>query len=357
MLDRSTGRLGTGRIDQAAIRAAQEAAKKAAEEAAKRAAEAAAKRAAEEAAKRTAAAAEREAASPNRTSKFSLGELGKLPWEHVSPAAADAVGLVTGAGGYVLLKNSLSVQKKVEDIRKTVNTVSTAVQTARQTGESALAKLSETRPPSVKPLDALGRVNSAVKMFGGLQSATRLQQDFKNLTDGEITMRDATSAAKDVLGTVRGADEAVKFFQGTTKGVLGKMAPGIGIAASVADAAHRIDQLSKWNELSTKDKVANVAYLVGDAADVVGNFFPPAKAVGAGMALVGMGAENWDTLKEWGSTAGDVAGTAGRFVGQTASRAADAVADTAKEVVGDVKEAASKVTSTISNGLKSVFGW
>lgn len=369
------GGRGTGRLDiEAARRAAAEAAKRAAAEAAKKAAEAAAKAAAEAAAKAAAEAAAKKAAevaakkaAEQAASKANTGRLGEakkmdfgdVPWGRAADAVAGGVAAVTGNEVYSTLKNSLSVQKKAKDIQGAVAKVQETVAQVKQAGgtaKDALAKLSEKKPPSVRPLDNMGRLNSAIRVTGGIQSALKLKDDVKNLMDGDITAKDVTSLVKDGAGALRGADEGLKLVQGTTKGFLGKMAPGVGLVASTADAVHRIDNLRNWGELSTQDKVANVAYLVGDAADIVGNFFPPAKAVGAGLALVGMAAENWGSIT---SAAGKVAGgvaTAAKAVDRAVDAAVDATVDQAKEVVSNVADTAKKVGGAITEGIGKVFG-
>lgn len=357
---------GTGRLDaDAARRAAEEAARRAAAEAAKRAAEAAAKAAAEAAARAAAEAAAKRAEEASKANTGRLGEakkldFGDMPWGEKADKAmavtAGAVGVVTGNAAYRAVKDSLSVQKKVQDIQKTVATVNDVVKATGGDAKAALSKLSEQRPPSVKPLDTLGKVNGVIRVTGGVQSALKLKDDVKNLLDGDITAKDATSLVKDAAGALRGADEATKLVQGTTKGFLGKMAPGVGLVASTADAVHRIDNLRNWDNLSTKDKVANVAYLVGDAADIVGNFFPPARAVGAGLALVGMAAENWDSVKAVGGKIADGAVAAAKAVDRAVDKAVDATVDKAKEVASDVAEGAKKVAGAVTGGIKKVFG-
>lgn len=362
MTIRDAGR-GTGRLSEDAV-------KKAAMEAAKRAAEASMRAAAEAAARREAAEAAKRATTTDlqrHTGRLQAGagaDFGNMPWEEAAgavgtlAAVGSGVAAVTQSTAYQAVKDTLSVKKKVEDIQKTYSQVSTTVAAVRESGGSireAMEKLSAPKPPSVRPLDTLGKVNGVIRVTGGVQSAFNLARDIESFKDG-VTLKEATSAAGNGLNVLRGADEAVKLVRGTTAGVLGRLAPGVSIAASSVDAVRRINNLTNWNELSTKDKISNVAYLLGDAADIAGNFFPPAKAVAAGLSLVGMAAENWDTLSQWGSQAtaltGRVAGAVVDNIGEAASNAVDAVKDTAKDLVEGAKERVGK----IAEGVRNIFG-
>jgi hypothetical protein len=232
--------------------------------------------------------------------------LGNISWNKVGHGVALAIPLtITTTGGFKAVKNALSAQKKLDDIRRAVRGGGASKLTAR-----------------------LGKVSSGIRVLGGINAATKLKGDIGDLRHG-VTLGKANKLAGDMLTTVRGADEAVKLVKGA--GFIGKrIAPGLSVAADASDAINRVQNLSHWNKLSTKDKIANTAYLAGDVADAVGTVFPPAKVVGAGLTLVAMGAENFPAIKHG-------AGVAVHAVEHVASSAEHEASHIAHKAVDKVK--------------------
>lgn len=334
-----TGRLGNdaaaAAAAEAARKAAAEAARKAAEEAARKAAEEAARKAAEEAARKAAEAAQRAAEEASQRNTGRLAEaknmdMGHHPWEHGTAAAAGLVGAVAGSAVYQNAKNMMSVKKKVEDVRETVGKLRGAGQAADEAG--SIGK-------------AFSTANKVTKVVSGVQSALDLPHAIGSLKDG-ASKEELITLSKDVLGTTRGV-EAVANLGG--KSVLGKFNPVVAVAGAVTDGADRINKLKDWGNLSTKDKISNIAGLGADVADVIGAVTPPpikfaAMGISAGLGLVSLGAQNWDKIS-------GAAGTAVHAVGDAAKEVGHEVAEKATEAVHTVTETAHKAVDKV----KSIF--
>jgi hypothetical protein len=171
------------------------------------------------------------------------------------------------------------------------------------------------------------------------------------LGDG-ASAKELATVAGDALGTLRGADEAVKLFKGSTVGFLGaKVNPAISIGADAADAVKRVSELKgNWSKMSAKDKIANFASLGGDVTDAVGSGLIMSgvgapigvalKAVGAGLSLVSLGVQNFDAIKTGVSKA---------------AGAVEHVAEGAANVVSDGAHAVAHAAESVKDKAKSVL--
>lgn len=262
----------------------------------------------------------------------------------VAQVAAGGLAVVTGSAAYNVLKNSLSVKKRVEAIQRLTDNIdlraSGPLKDRIVQGARTYAAHANAPGGAIKPLKGIDRVSEGIRVLSGAQSALRLKSSILALRDG-ATPRELANLASDSLNSMRGADALLKVARGLKVGFLPtKLMPGLSAAAGLADAVRRVDNLSNWGELSTKDKIANVAYLAADVADIAGAvpiLFPFTKVISAGLSLVGMAAENWDTLK---NVAGKAAGFAARAVqepAEVAGEVADAVVDVGKKAVDAVK--------------------
>lgn len=380
---------GPSTSSSAEAQAAAEAARKAAAEAARKAAAEAAKKAAAEAAKAQAAAAQKvvksliAAADADKTAKPStprgtsalqlktpeklaetvqedptkLAEAAVVAPDKLVKAAAENPGKITDAlvkgagvlaGGLVgseafqLLKGSLSAQKKVGEIKDLTTKITEAkaagTTLAGATG-TALKEAAEdaSKIKGAKDLDKLGKLGSGLSVASGVNSTLNLRHSVAALKDG-ATAQELATVAGDALGSLRGADDAVKLMKGTSLGFLGgKLNPTISIMASGADSIKRVDTLIKdWDTMSTKDKVSNFATLGGNLCDIVGSGMVLSgvgapigvalKGVGAGLSLVSLGISNTENIKTGVTKAANVA----------------------KDVAGDVADGAKKVVSALN---------
>lgn len=263
---------------------------------------------------------------------------------------------LTGSAAYVVVKEGLKVKSKVDEIKKLMDAVplterSSSLVTRLQRGvadySAEVAKKtfgSGPVDPSKLKLDTIGKVSEGIRVVSGLQSLTRLPKTVGALRDG-ATPVELANLASDGMNVVRGADSALKLARNLKVGFIpAKMAPGFSAAAGAADAVRRINNLRNWNELETKDKIANVAYLAADLADVAGAvpvLYPVTKVVSAGLTLVGMAAENWGAITKAAGKVADVAkNVAGSLdrVDDVAKDAVDAVASGAKKAASKVKD-------------------
>lgn len=368
---------GSGPLNsQAAEAAAEAAAKAAAEAAAKAAAEAAARAAAAAAAKAAAAkAAQAAKAHTGRLSLATQADHGDLPW---GSGAKAAIGVVAGSAAYKTVKDSLSAHKKVEHLMGLSDKLSKARDRAARdlqaagndakklaaeaaVGGDAAAGVAEAGQEAshAKALGALGRFTSGVRVISGLNSAADLPGAIGALAHGP-NVQNVTRVAGDALNTVRGADEAVKFLKNSPVGFLSsKMNPVLSIAGDATDAVSRVDNLAhNWGKMSTTDKISNVANVASDVADGVGSALemapPPAdvagialKGVGAGLALVGLGAQYAPKVAHF-------AGEAAQEVGHVASEAGQDVAHAAS----DVGHAAVSAAKDVGHAISHIFsGW
>lgn len=318
----------TGRLNAEA--AAREAARRAAAEAAKRAAEAARAAAAAAAAKKAAeaAAAAKKAAeaAKKHTGRLAVEakkmNLGKAPWENATKLAATGVAALTGATAYRAVKDLNSVKKKTEDIQDTVAKLRAAAQ-----GQKDLDSVKGTGILNGKTGKVLAKADGVMKVVGGVQSALNLKNSLGALKDG-ATKDELVQAGRDVLGTVRGADAVGKM---AGKGsFIGKFNPAVAVAGASLDIANRANKLKNWDKMSTKDKVANIAGMAASVADIVGAVTPPpvkfaAMGVSAGLSLVSLGAEKFDSVKKG-------AKVAAKAVTESVDRTVDAVKDAGAKV-------------------------
>lgn len=261
---------------------------------------------------------------------------------------------LTGSAAYVAVKEGLKVKSKVDEIKKLMDAVplaerSSSLTTRLQRGVQAYSEEVAKRTftggpvdPSKLKLNTLGKVSEGIRVVSAVQSLSRLPGTIGSLRDG-ATAVELANLASDGLNVVRGADSALKLAKNLKVGFIpAKMAPGFSAAAGAADAVRRINNLRNWNELSTQDKVANIAYLAADVADVAGAvpvLYPVTKVISAGLTLVGMAAENWGAITKAAGKVADVA----KSVASNLDKVDDVARDVGEAVVGGAKKAVSKV--------------
>ena len=181
-----------------------------------------------------------------------------------------------------------------------------------------------------------------------MQSALNLRNSVGALKDG-VTKDEAIQLSRDVLGTVRGVDAAVKM---AGKGsVLGKFNPAVAVAGATTDLAARGSKLvGEWDTMSTKDKISNIAGMGASVADIVGAVTPPpvkfaAMGVSAGLSLVSMGAANFDKIASGAKTAVKAVDAAVDNTVDAAKEVASAAVDTAKDLGSKALDIGKKVFS------------
>ena len=244
---------------------------------------------------------------------------GKMPWE------MGAAGLATGLGQtFDMLKDSRSVQKKIKDIKETVQKVRTAAKETGSRGVAALKKVASDETPKnpqrllgandPSKFDRLKKFDAGARIVGGAVSAANLKHSFAAMRD-DASVKTVNNFAKDVIGTARGVDGVVQFatkgkdlakiaydagkaskgIAGTAGKLIGtKLNPALALASAATTAVSSGQALASGKgpngkPLTTTQKFSHVMKLGSAAADVVGIVFPPAKVVSAGLSLVSMG--------------------------------------------------------------------
>lgn len=183
-----------------------------------------------------------------------------------------------------------------------------------------------------------GGLSTSAKIFGGarvlrgITSAAALPGDVSavanDLQHGDFTKAGihGLSAAGDMLGTASGVEAGLKLtglaqsslkvgevFSAVPKGSVLSKVPVIGVAFAGVDLAAKGTELFRGVDvngkpLATNKKVSDIAGMVGDVAGVVAMVTPPpidavAGVVAAGAALVQIGADHWNTVKNVASAA------------------------------------------------------
>lgn len=269
--------------------------------------------------------------------------------------ASLAVGGLVGSGAFQVIKGSLSARNKVNQIKDlTQKIVEVKKETPGQvTAAGATAEALKqaagdaTKAREAARLDKFGKINSGLSIVTGVNSVLHLRHSVAALKDG-ATPAELATVAGDALGSLRGADEAVKLFKGSTVGFLGaKVNPVISIGADAADAVKRVSDLkANWSKMSTKDKIANFASLGGDVTDAVGSGLimsgvgapvgVAVKAVGAGLSLVSLGVQNFDAIKTGVTKAAGAVEHVAESAAHTVEHAVDTVKDKAKSVLSSL---------------------
>jgi hypothetical protein len=266
--------------------------------------------------------------------------------------AEAAVATLTGSAAYMAVKEGLKIKSQVSEIQKLMEKVpvgegGSGLVSRLQRGVKAYSDEVVHRTFGGGPVDAsklklkgLDRLGEGVRVVGAVQSLTRLPGTIASLKDGAAPV-ELANLASDSMNVVRGADSALKLARGLKVGFIpAKMAPGFSAAAGAADAVRRINKLKDWNQLETKDKIANMAYLAADVADVAGAvpvLYPVTKVLSAGLTLVGMAAENWGAIKNVAGKVADVVSNVDK-IDDVARDVGHAVADGAKKAAGKVKD-------------------
>jgi hypothetical protein len=142
--------------------------------------------------------------------------------------------------------------------------------------------------------DARGeRLEAALASMG---EAPRLAAARAALEDGQAARRLA-ALAKGVRALVPDAPTLGALAkEGARQAAMNTLNPALAASLAAADATKRVRILARWSTLPPEARVATVAALGADMADVLGAIAPPptnaaAAAMGAGLALVAIAAD------------------------------------------------------------------
>lgn len=278
--------------------------------------------------------------------------------------AQGAVAALTGSAAYVMVRNTLSVKKKIEDIQRFTSHLDLrglpvgAVRDRLVNGARNFAEQSMNKPlDPLKKLGKLERVGEGMRVVSGIDAALKFPGTLMKLRDG-ATLPELADVGSKGLNIVRGADSAIKVIKGVRGGFIPmKMAPGISAVAGAFETVHRGNKLiNEWGTMPANQKIANMAYMASGIADMIGVIpvaYPFTKVISAGLSLVGMAAENWGTIKKVGGTVLNAVGEAfKRGPAGLVAVAAPAVG----EAIGGAVSAVKETGKTLLDGAKKLFG-
>lgn len=126
--------------------------------------------------------------------------------------------------------------------------------------------------------------------------APRLEAAAASLASGEVARR-MTGLAASVRRLVPAeVDLAALAQEGAKQAIMNTLNPAVAASFAAADTARRMNALRGWATMPPRERVAHVAALGANLADLLGAFTPPptgaaAQALGAGLGLVALASE------------------------------------------------------------------
>jgi hypothetical protein len=133
-----------------------------------------------------------------------------------------------------------------------------------------------------------------------------LRQTIEALDDKQIPAKLSALTAK-VTDLVPGSDGVVRLGADVGKRmIVNSLNPMLALSIAAKESAEKIDTLKKWNDLSTKERMAATAGLSANLAEIIGAVTPPpvnfgAQVAAAGLTLVSLATEHSDTIEDVGS--------------------------------------------------------
>lgn len=159
----------------------------------------------------------------------------------------------------------------------------------------------------------LGKLQKTVEAALGEKGALRLGQSIKALEDKALPGKLSALAESVNKLLPEGSERYAKLGAEVGKQVLqNNLNPLLAISLSVKEVGERLGELEKWDELSNKERVANMAMLTSSMAEILGAVTPPPvnygiQVMGAGMLLMGMAAEHSEVVEDVAKLGGEKA--------------------------------------------------
>lgn len=172
-----------------------------------------------------------------------------------------------------------------------------------------------------------GRLEAMVASTLDDKGALRLKASLAALEDTNLPGK-LSSLTDSINKLVPGSEGILKIGGGMGKKlVVDNLNPLLALSLAAKESAERINNLKKWNELTHKERVTEMVFLSGSLAEILGAVTPPpvnygAQVMGVGLSLVGLAAENSDSLEE-----GAKAAAANNETLQKASETSQAIAN------------------------------
>jgi hypothetical protein len=144
----------------------------------------------------------------------------------------------------------------------------------------------------------------------GEKGAVKLRQSLKALEDKALPGK--LSALADSVNKLlpEGSEHYAKLGADVGKQVLmNNLNPVLAVSMAVKESAERLEKLKDWDKLSNKERVANMAMLSSNMAEILGAVTPPpvnfgVQVMGAGMLLVGLASEHSEAVEDIAKVAG-----------------------------------------------------
>lgn len=212
------------------------------------------------------------------------------------------------------------------------------------------------------PAEAGGaRLERMVEAALGIDGAIALRQTIEALDDKGMSTK--LSALTDrVTELVPGHEGMAKLGVDVGKRMLvNNLNPVLALTVAAKESAEKIDTLKKWNELSTKERMAATAGLSANLAEILGAVTPPpvnfgAQIAAAGLTLVSLATDHSDAIEDVATKA--ATSESGRKVASELSERGAVVAHQVKmawEELGERIKTGKKLKPRAPQQLQNLF--
>lgn len=147
------------------------------------------------------------------------------------------------------------------------------------------------------------KLEKMVEAALGLDGAIALRATIEALEDKTVSTK-LTALTDKVTELVPGHEGVAKLGVDVGKRMLvNNLNPVLALTVAAKESAEKIDTLKKWNELSTKERMAATAGLSANLAEIIGAVTPPpvnfgAQIAAAGLTLVSLATDHSDTIED-----------------------------------------------------------
>lgn len=147
------------------------------------------------------------------------------------------------------------------------------------------------------------------RMVGAAMSSdgiVALRQTIEALEDKQIPAK-LSALTNRITELVPGSDGVLKLGADASKRmIVNSLNPMLAISIAAKESAEKIDTLKKWNELSTRERMAATAGLSANLAEIIGAVTPPpvcfgAQVAAAGLTLVSLATDHSETFEDVGA--------------------------------------------------------
>ena len=212
------------------------------------------------------------------------------------------------------------------------------------------------------PAEAGGaRLERMVEAALGFDGAIALRQTIEALDDKGMSAK-LSNLTDRVTDLVPGHEGVAKLGMDVGKRMLvNNLNPVLALSVAAKESAEKIDTLKKWNELSTKERMAATAGLSANLAEILGAVTPPpvnfgAQIAAAGLTLVSLATDHSDTIEDVANKA--ATSESGRKVASELSERGAVVAHQVKlawEELGERIKTGKKLKPRAPQQLQNLF--